>query len=350
MQRKIKCSCEIIKFVLLSGMIGLMVVFSSCSSNTSIETELASVSDDSISSVDLFENIFDVYGFIYGDFKFVYNTETSSLTITRYTGTDLIVQIPESVNGFPVTVIGTSAFAGSSIETVYIPNSITDISHLAFHNCMNLTNINIPSSVTNIGRNTFVGANNLDKMEIDSIIPGVIYRFGGINWNVLTVQDGRALLLSRNIIGFGTFHDTAEHTTWEQSSIRNFLNGEVFDSIFTEDEKALIIESRIPNPANVFARELIPGSQDTYDRLFLLSIDEITQFVDCRYCLSAVIETDRNEAWWWWLRTPGYGLSVVGIDYTGMVFADGYFFSKDGYIVGHTGGIRPALWMSLNSD
>jgi len=65
----------------------------------------------------------------YGDFRF---SGTTTLTITRYTGTEDDVTIPAEIYGKPVTVIGKSAFGYGKLTNVTIPDSVTNIASYAF--------------------------------------------------------------------------------------------------------------------------------------------------------------------------------------------------------------------------
>jgi hypothetical protein len=58
--------------------------------------------------------------------------EDGQLTITRYTGSEKDVCIPERINGLPVTSIGKGAFSGNQLTSVTIPNSVTSIGKWAF--------------------------------------------------------------------------------------------------------------------------------------------------------------------------------------------------------------------------
>ena len=71
-----------------------------------------------------------------------------SLYINGEYVTDL--EIPEGI-----MAIGSSAFAGSNISSVKIPNSVTSISQNAFRSCRDLTELSIPASVQSIGGEAF---------------------------------------------------------------------------------------------------------------------------------------------------------------------------------------------------
>ena len=83
---------------------------------------------------------------------FTYTTNTSTITITGYTGTNTTVIIPGTINGLPVTSIGNYAFENkATLISVTIPSSVTNIGVDAFAYCSSLTNVTIPGSVASIG-------------------------------------------------------------------------------------------------------------------------------------------------------------------------------------------------------
>lgn len=66
-----------------------------------------------------------------------------TVTITKYTGTESTVILPSTINSWPVTKIGEDALKdNTTITSVTIPDSVTEIGSNAFAGCTNLTIVN----------------------------------------------------------------------------------------------------------------------------------------------------------------------------------------------------------------
>jgi hypothetical protein len=116
-------------------------------------------------------------------FEFDYTINNGTVTIVAYGGTNRVVVIPDTIDGLPVTSIGTEAFWSDSITGVTIPSSVTNIGYgaLAFNS---LTNVTIPNSVTSIGDSAFSDCSRLTAVEVDplnssySAVDGVLFDKG----------------------------------------------------------------------------------------------------------------------------------------------------------------------------
>lgn len=93
---------------------------------------------------------------------FKYSTYNNKITITGYTGTDPIVDIPATIGGVPVTEIGASAFAGNTtITEVTIPYGVTDLNRSAFADCTSLQTVNCNADISVFVDGAFSGCTAL---------------------------------------------------------------------------------------------------------------------------------------------------------------------------------------------
>ena len=172
----------------------------------------------------------------------------------------------------------------------------------------------------------------------DEIKVGGSLQYGDINWRVLAVQDGKALLVADDEIGARAWHDTDTEVNipWADSDIRAYLNGEFFNSL-PEDFKARVVEVENQNPGSD-GYSTPGGDPMTTDKVFLLSVNEAKQ-----YFAAEVLPVGTDHGHSWWLRSPGMdGGHAAGVgSATDIVYAGGY-------VVTSPGGVRPALWITLN--
>ena len=163
--------------------------------------------------------------------------------------------------------------------------------------------------------------------------------FGGIEWIVLAEKENNTLLLTKDILEYERYNQEYESVTWETCTLRSYLNGEWYNNTFSDDEKDMILTTNVVNSDN--ADYDTSGGNDTKDKVFLLSIDEVEQYFssdDERVALY------NGEADWWWLRSPG-----VTDKYAASVYRYGYVYYDGDIVSSVDSGIRPALWVNLNS-
>lgn len=174
-----------------------------------------------------------------------------------------------------------------------------------------------------------------------------------LEWRVLRVKSDRLILISDRVIDCKAFDDGKGEVTWETSSLRSWLNGEFYNSCFSDEEKSRILSVTNTNPDNEYFS--VDGGSDTVDKVFCMSIEEAEKYFSNKkssengvmvYADRAAKPTEyiREEigAPLWWLRTPGmtYGKTASYVDDKG-------FICDVGEIVGNKGfGVRPMIEIS----
>lgn len=93
--------------------------------------------------------------------------ENGTAEIVRYSGRDGTVSIPETLDGYPVTVIGNAAFDSCSyVTSVTIPDGVTAVDDYAFIYCRGMTSVTLPDSLEVIGADAFTGCSGLASVSL----------------------------------------------------------------------------------------------------------------------------------------------------------------------------------------
>ncbi len=185
-----------------------------------------------------------------------------------------------------------------------------------------------------------------------------------IEWLVLDVQDGKALLLSRYGLDAQPYNTSDTDTSWEKCSLRTWLNGTFMNRAFTAREQAGIPVTMVDNGASQGNYRWSVGGKNTEDRLFLLSCAEAEEYLGVTWedtdntksrvqpsayaalagaRTNAIYQTaEKAAAGWWWLRSPGRILNR-----TAVVDIDGSLL--DAGVTERSICVRPALWVDLNA-
>ena len=129
---------------------------------------------------------------------FAYATNNGTITITGYTGPGGAVNIPDSINGLPVTAIGDFAFKQHlNVTGMTIPSSVTSIGNWALSST-SITNMVIPNSVTNLGDYAMYYVYPLFSV----VVPGSVQNIGSYAFSTCPLL-GRITLLE-GVASIGT--------------------------------------------------------------------------------------------------------------------------------------------------
>jgi len=205
------------------------------------------------------------------------------------------------------------------------------------------------------------------RSPYSAAVVGDTIQLGGFNWLVLDIQDSNALVISEQVLLQRQWHYEQRALLWEDSDMRQYLNGEFFDNTFTEEEKAFIVETRVVNNINPWYGTAGAGN-DTMDRVFLLSVEEVVQYFGDSGMLAEFsgrpttalpdfLTDEYNHARiarpiesgvvpWWWLRTPGRFVSPW-LDASAAVVSGAGDVVPYGIYLVTEGGVRPVLWIRI---
>lgn len=186
-----------------------------------------------------------------------------------------------------------------------------------------------------------------------------------IEWLVLDRDGDKALLLSR--YGLDVQQYNAEYTdiTWENCTLRAWLNDAFINRAFTKMEQSIILLTDVENSdSQGYDKWNTSGGNDTQDKVFLLSYAEANGYFGITYgdgnnIQSRVAPTayaDAQGAWtsdsnqtadgeaagWWWLRSSGHDqLSAASVS------GDGALNRRNVHMADIC--VRPAMWVQLEA-
>lgn len=169
-----------------------------------------------------------------------------------------------------------------------------------------------------------------------------------IEWLVLERAEDKALVISKYLLEYQPFNRLNQRITWEECSLREWLNTKFRRDAFTQEELANILIGDVRAEKHP-DYQTNPGA-DTRDWIFLLSANEVSLYFGksggqmtkaTRYARSRGAYIGENGHSWWWLRTPGYHpYFAAGVNTVGEFF--------NFRACNPEGGIRPAMWLDLS--
>ena len=178
-----------------------------------------------------------------------------------------------------------------------------------------------------------------------------------IEWIVLDKKsNGDTLVISKDALEGLPYNKVFQVTmTWEECTLREWLNTDFYNEAFTDSEKAQILVTKNTNPKN--EKTGVEGGNDTEEKVFLLSLEEADAYFDsdeARIChpsayakgkgLEAGEKTVMEGNCRWWLRSPGDFSSDAA-----RIFEDGSLNENGGDIDReNSNGVRPVMWINAS--
>lgn len=196
------------------------------------------------------------------------------------------------------------------------------------------------------------------KLQAGQLVQFGTYPFGKdgkaepLTWQVIDTYDTYALIVSQNIIDVMPYSKTGK-SSWEESDLRNTLNINFYNQVFTETEKEHIMCFEIDNDDNETYK--VDGGHDTSDYVFILSPAEMESYQLEKkakltpYAYYKLAESVRAENLRYWLRLPGAKKETGNESgYVSVVSSDGTIQDKGVAAIADNVGIRPALWIKYS--
>lgn len=129
-----------------------------------------------------------------------------------------------------------------------------------------------------------------------------------ISWTVIDLDDNYCILITDRIIGHKAFDTSAgSNTNWANSTLRSWMNKNLFQDIFSESEQEMIV----PVKTDESGKNI--NNYETMDKIFLLSKEQAEYYSlrnEARVIPSEqtdfTLEKDAYHREEWWLRTS-YG-------------------------------------------
>lgn len=190
------------------------------------------------------------------------------------------------------------------------------------------------------------------------------FKYEPIKWRVLKNSDDELLLAADSALDDKKFNDNSGDVTWENSSIRTWLNNNFINSAFSQQEQAIINTSNVVN--SVTNSKGINSGSDTQDKVYLLGSSEITNneygfasdenyqshsrlFHGTSYAEAkgAYLE-DNGNITYYWLRTSARDHLTAGIGlYNGSIT---YNYTNQNKVDYGRAGVIPVIKIKKNSN
>ena len=188
-----------------------------------------------------------------------------------------------------------------------------------------------------------------------------------IKWRVLSVDGDDAFLMADDTLDTQCYNSgegvEVKDTTWENCSLRKWLNEDFMNTAFSKEEQDSIIETKVQCSYVVDKED---GGNDTLDKIYLPSIEEVSnpsfgfdeEFLRGQGTKTRMLLQNRKTrqtagagAWAWWLRTINNDKNVssfsqaVIVDEHGRPGVIGFYSDFD-----RLQEVRPVLHLNLSTS
>ena len=186
-------------------------------------------------------------------------------------------------------------------------------------------NIRFADNTDRAGINRTPAEENAGLTAISDSQVGDVVAFGRYTWYVTDKADGICTLLCQGPVAEMPYNNNKTDITWENCSLRRWLNEDFYNSRFSDGEKASIITTHNTFIDDDSSYEMDCGNE-TDDKVCLFSYSES----------NSVSDDIRECGLDWWLRSPGNKQDQA-------VFILGRAANLMGTDVDRSRGVRPVI-------
>lgn len=198
----------------------------------------------------------------------------------------------------------------------------------------------ITSNIGDVGSSLFFGAFSVDEGTMAEDAPA-------IEWIIIHMGNDSATLLSKYGLIYKPYEEGPDATVWLDSSIRAWLNGEFYQTAFSESD--VIIKTTLYTNSQSFPIE----RRRSEDYVYLLSSEEFESLLsdDNRICAPTLdaLRSFRGRSLtvdgdYWYLRDEGKSYNYVAtVNQHGSLTSGGSVNNGGGIL------IRPCITISISS-
>ncbi len=298
-------------------------------------------------------------------FKYSLSNEASIVENTTIDNTSLHFDEPESIEDSSLEDDATSGVFGRhaiSLSSNELSTDVSDNTQSVFESSANelCRSFDDISKIVSISADMHQEGNNVERPDAQirnaSIARGDTIQFGSyfqdlskapIDWVVLEKDRNKLLAVTKEAIDCKPYEDHYGRvgTTWQNCSLRTWLNSFFFENAFSASEKDCVLQTRVSIESK---HELSHNGQKyTLDKVFLLSADEARKYFPGEgglLCFPTELAAKHGARYssvkgcCWWLRSTGADkYSAEYVHYDGTIDACGFNYT---FIA-----VRPAIWI-----
>lgn len=180
------------------------------------------------------------------------------------------------------------------------------------------------------------------KLEIDYTHPGK----ERLIWIVLDKRDKQVMLTTQKGIAGSVYDKQHREVSWKESDLHEFINDELYNSIFNDKEKSIIIS----NPENGDNMSLLSAEEASAyfkdDLARQLDITEVAAYEGTNINIKSKVNNWDLKGYrssWWWLREEKATIASSIVTEDGEVKLDYKAVNKP------NGAVRPVIYVDITN-